>query len=118
MDFGPGLNESLLGPRQIATNAFDWIESEHGLGILICSMKVWPVVRSADFNEHPNDDSEESRNLRHRSMCNLPRAFQPRRAHGRTARRRRQTLVSRSLAFRDRRTGNGRKTTARGLNCR
>jgi hypothetical protein len=45
MDFSPGLDESLLGPRQIAANTFDGIESEHGLGILIRSMKVWPVVR-------------------------------------------------------------------------
>jgi hypothetical protein len=71
MDFGAGLDESLLGARQIAANALDRIESEHGLGILIRSMKVWPVVRGADFDEHPNDDSEESRNLKHWSMREL-----------------------------------------------
>lgn len=66
MDFGPGLDESLLGARQIAANALDRIESEHALGILIRRMEVRPVVRSADFHEHSNDDSEESRDLWHR----------------------------------------------------
>lgn len=45
MDFGPGLDESLLGARQIAANALDRIEREHALGILIRRMKVRPVVR-------------------------------------------------------------------------
>jgi hypothetical protein len=43
MNFGPGLNESLLGPRQIAANAFDWIESEHGLGIHRMTRQPWAV---------------------------------------------------------------------------
>ncbi len=71
MDLGPGLDESLLGPRQIAANAFDRVKSEHGLGALIRSMKVRSVVRGADFHEHPNDYSEEPRNLRHRSVHDL-----------------------------------------------
>lgn len=45
MDFGPGLDESLLGARQIAANALDRIEREHALGIQVRRMKVRPVVR-------------------------------------------------------------------------
>ena len=71
MDFGPGLDESLLGARQIAANALDRIEREHTLGILIRRMKVRPVVRGADFHEHSNDDSEESRDLRHRLVPDM-----------------------------------------------
>ena len=67
MDFGPGLDESLLGAWQIAANALDRIEREHALGILIRRMKVRPVVRGADFHEHANDDSEEPRELRHQT---------------------------------------------------
>ena len=71
MDFGPGLDESLLGARQIAANALDRIEREHALGILIGRMKGRPVVRGADFHEHSKDDSEESRDLRHRLSPDL-----------------------------------------------
>src|SRR5260221_1030113 len=41
------------------------------LGILIRRMKVRPVMRGADFHEHSNDDSEESRDLRHRLIPGL-----------------------------------------------
>ncbi len=71
MDFGPGLDESLLGARQIAASALDRIEREHALGILMRRMKVRPVVRGADLHEHSNDDSEESRDLRHRLIRDL-----------------------------------------------
>jgi hypothetical protein len=71
MDFGPGLDESLLSARQIAANTLDRIEREHALGTLVRRMKVRPVVRGADFHEHPNDDSEESRDLRHRVIRDL-----------------------------------------------
>ena len=71
MDFGPGLDESLLGARQIAANALDRIEGEHSFGILIRRMKVRPMMRGPDFHEHSNDDSEESRDLRHRLIPDL-----------------------------------------------
>lgn len=71
MDFGPGLDEALLCARQIPANALDRIERERALGSLILRMKVRPVVRGADSHEHANDDSEESRDLRHRLIRDL-----------------------------------------------
>ena len=73
MDFGPGLDEALLCARQIAANALNGIEREDAFGILIRRMKVGPVVRGADFHEHSNNDSEESRDLRHLPLGSLSR---------------------------------------------
>jgi hypothetical protein len=68
MDFSPRFDKTLLRSRKIAANAFNGIESEHGLELLIRRMEVRSVVRCADLREHPNNDPEESRNLWHRSI--------------------------------------------------
>lgn len=60
MDFGPGLDEALLGSREIASDALDGIKSEHGCRVLIRGMKMRPVVRCADLHEHSNHDAEKS----------------------------------------------------------
>jgi len=60
MDFGPGLDKSLLSPRKVAADALDGIKSEHRFEILIHGMKMRPMVWCANFHEHSNDDSEES----------------------------------------------------------
>jgi hypothetical protein len=65
MDFGSGLDKALLSPRKLAADAFDRIQRERGKRVLIQRVKMRPVVGSADFHEHPNDDSEEPRQLRH-----------------------------------------------------
>jgi hypothetical protein len=65
MDFRPGLHKSLLCPGEFAADALDGIKGEHGPGLLVHRVKVWPMVRCADFHEHPNDDSEEPRQLWH-----------------------------------------------------
>jgi len=66
MDFGPGLDKSLLCPRKSAADAFDRIQSEGRQCVLIQRMEMRSMVGRADFHEHPNDDSEESRQFRHR----------------------------------------------------
>lgn len=65
MDFGSRFDKSLLRSRETATNAFDWVESEYRPAVLIHRVEMWAVMRSADFDEHPDDDSEEPRNLWH-----------------------------------------------------
>ena len=45
MDFSPRFDKSLLRSRQTATDAFDGIESEHSLQVLVRRMEVRPMVR-------------------------------------------------------------------------
>lgn len=40
VDFGPGLDQALLSSRKRATDAFDRIEGEHGLELLVDRMEV------------------------------------------------------------------------------
>jgi len=65
MNLGPRFDETLLGPRQVATYALDGVNREHRCRILIVGVKVRSVVWYADLNEHSNDDSEKSGDLRH-----------------------------------------------------
>jgi hypothetical protein len=65
VDTARSLDKSLLGSWERAADALDGIQCEYRLGILVRSMEVWPMVRRADFHEHPDDDSEEPRQLWH-----------------------------------------------------
>jgi len=65
----------LLRSRKTTVNTLDWIESDYRLAVLAHRVEMRPVMRRADFGEHPDDDSEESRNLRHRPLANLCGAF-------------------------------------------
>src|SRR5437016_976092 len=63
MDFSPRFDEPLLRSRESAADALDRIKSEDRLEVLIRGVKMRPMVWCADFHEHSNNDSEESRNL-------------------------------------------------------
>ena len=65
MDLSPRLYKPLLRFRETAADAFNRIKREDRPDVLIRRVKVRTVMGSADFHEHPNDDSEESRNLWH-----------------------------------------------------
>jgi hypothetical protein len=65
VNLGPGLNEPELRLGKTAAQALDRVHCEHGRLILIVSVEVRPIMLTACFNEHPNDDSEEARKLRH-----------------------------------------------------
>ncbi len=65
MDFGPGLDQSLLSPGQAPSNALDRVDREHCRRVLVLRVEVWPVMGSARLGEHPDHDAEESRNLWH-----------------------------------------------------
>src|SRR6266567_957838 len=61
----PGFDEPLLASRKTSSDALDRIKSENGGLVLIRRMKMRPVMRSADRNEHSKHDSEESGDLWH-----------------------------------------------------
>ena len=65
MNLRPRLDQALLRPGQLATDALNRIERERGRGVLVRGMEVRPVMRRAEFREHSNDDSEEARQLWH-----------------------------------------------------
>ena len=75
MNFRPRLDEALLRPREPASNALDRIESERGEGVLLQSVEVRAMVRSADLHEHPNDYSEKARQFRHGGTLHRPSGF-------------------------------------------
>jgi hypothetical protein len=60
MNLGPRLHQALLRTRKRATDALDRIQGKRRDGVRVRRMEMRPVVWSADFREHPNDDSEES----------------------------------------------------------
>ena len=62
----PRFDQPLLGLRQAAAQTFDCVDSECRGLILLVRVEVSATVRAADLDEHPNDDSEEPGNLRHR----------------------------------------------------
>ena len=41
------------------------VNTVDGDGILIVRMKMWPMMRRAGINIHPNNDPEEARDFRH-----------------------------------------------------
>ncbi len=65
MNLGPRLDQSLLRAGQRASDALNWIEGECCRRALVGGVEVRPVMRRAQFREHPNDDAEEARELRH-----------------------------------------------------
>jgi len=57
----PGLDQPLLRLRQSTAEAFDRVDCKHRSLILVVRVEVRPMVGLAEFDEHPNHDSEESR---------------------------------------------------------
>ena len=56
----PRLDEPLLCLGQAPAQTLNRVQGEHGGLVLIVRVEMRTVMRSPDFNEHPNDDSEES----------------------------------------------------------
>jgi hypothetical protein len=65
MQFRPRFNETVLASGQCASDQLDRVNTVDGDGILIVSVKMWPMMRRAGFNIHPNDDPEKTRNFWH-----------------------------------------------------
>jgi len=61
----PGFDEPLLWPGQAAAKTLERVQRERRGFSLVVRVKVWPLVRSTGFDEHPNHDSKEPRQLRH-----------------------------------------------------
>jgi hypothetical protein len=60
VDLRPRLDQSRLRLWQPATQAFDVVDGEHRRMFLVVRVKVGPMMLPAGFDEHPNDDAEES----------------------------------------------------------
>lgn len=75
MDFSPGLDKPLLRPRKSAADAFDGIQREGRQCVLIQRVEMRSMVGRTDLHEHPNDDSEESRQFRHRDTLHRGSGF-------------------------------------------
>lgn len=72
MDLGPGFDEALLRSWQRAADTLNRIEVEHGAALLVGSVEVRSVMRSAEFWKHADGDSKESRDFRHRRTLHPP----------------------------------------------
>ncbi len=72
MNLGPCDDQTLLPDRETSTYSLDRIGCEDRDTTLIVSMEVGPVVRAAGFDEHPDDDSKESADLRHDCIFGAP----------------------------------------------
>jgi hypothetical protein len=61
----PRFNKTALPGRELAAYELDWIDGEDADAVLVVRMKVWTMMRSSRLCKHPDDDSEESCDLRH-----------------------------------------------------
>jgi hypothetical protein len=75
MDLGPRLDQPLLGAWKLATNAFNWVHRKRRQGVLVESVKMWPVMRCTHLRKHTDDDSEERRNFWHSMRFHLDIGF-------------------------------------------
>lgn len=91
MNLRPSLNKSPLRLRETTPEAFNRLDREHRRLVLVVRVKMWAVVLTSGFDEHPNDDSEEPRELRHartlasfqETRADVNRRFSASRSHGR-----------------------------------
>jgi hypothetical protein len=60
VDFSPRLDQPLLRLRHVPTQALKRIDSEDSRMFLVVRVKVRAVVLPAGFDEHSDDDAEES----------------------------------------------------------
>ena len=65
MDLGPRLDHAPLTSGEIPCHPIDRIDREDRDVPLMVGMEVRSMTRTADLGEHADDDSEESRQLRH-----------------------------------------------------
>ena len=65
VNFGPGINEPELRLGKAAAQTLVCVHSEYGRLILLVGVEVRLMMLTARFDEHPNDDPEEARELGH-----------------------------------------------------
>jgi hypothetical protein len=65
VDLGPGLYEPLLRLRQASAEALNRVDREDGGLVLVIRVEMRPMMVPARFDEHPDDDPEESGDFRH-----------------------------------------------------
>src|SRR5207253_2620080 len=65
VDLSPCLDEPLLRLRQAAAEALQRIEREDRCLVLVVRVEMCAMMLTAGFHEHPNDNPEEARELRH-----------------------------------------------------
>jgi hypothetical protein len=65
VELGPSFNEPLLPPRQASGQSLDRVNAVNDDIVLVVRMEVGTVMLLARLRIHPDDDTEESRNLRH-----------------------------------------------------
>lgn len=68
VNLGPGFHEPLLRLRQAAPKALERVYSEDCRVLLIVRVEMRPVVGFAGFDEHPDHDPLEARDLGHASI--------------------------------------------------
>jgi hypothetical protein len=72
VDLGPRLDQALLRLRQAAPEALDGIDGEHGGMFLVVRVKMRSMMLPAGFNEHPDDNSEETGEFWHERTVHRP----------------------------------------------
>jgi hypothetical protein len=65
VDFSPCLDQTLLWFRQATAQTLERIDREYCRVFLIIGVEVRTVVLTARFDEHSDDDTEESREFWH-----------------------------------------------------
>ncbi len=65
MQFCPCFNKAFLPPWQGSSNHFDRIYAEDTCFFLVVSVKMRDTMWCPDLCKHPNDNPEESAQLRH-----------------------------------------------------
>src|SRR5882672_1504442 len=71
VDLGPCLDESLLRLWQASAQVLNRVHGEDSRMFLVVRVEMRSVVLRAGLDEHPDDDPEEPRQLRHE--CTLHR---------------------------------------------
>jgi hypothetical protein len=72
VNLGPSFDEPLLSLRQPASEAFNRVDGKHRGLLLLVRVEMRPMVRLAEFDEHPNHDAEEPRQFRHATTVASP----------------------------------------------
>jgi hypothetical protein len=65
VDFGPRFDKPPLWDWKTSSKTLDRVYRKNGGVLLIVRVEVRPMVLASGFNEHANDDPEETGELRH-----------------------------------------------------
>jgi len=66
MDFHPGFDQTFLWLQQATAKALNRVDGENGRVLLVVRVEMRPMVGLAGFDVHPDYDSVEPREFRHR----------------------------------------------------